>query len=165
MTDKPIHRTQKLHWFVEIGTCDGCGMGRWESTTESVSCETKEAADTLRDEWVASGKLKKMHWGELRPAKGGYGMFRIRAEWIDTDMSADLARAGYLAGLQVAALYFQEQGEIMQGRLNRRGYGTLPVKETEQIISDLFRDARAIRALAADPTAVAAIVAQVMEKD
>jgi len=139
MTDAPAYRTQKLHWFVEIGTCDGCGMGRWESTTESVSCETKEAADILCDEWIASGKLKKMHWGGLRPTKGGYGMFRIRAEWIDTDLSADLVRSA----LEAAALSAYSS-EIYS---TRRDIGNK------------------IRTLAVDPVEIARIVAQVMEKE
>ena len=72
-------RTVEIKWYVETGWCDGGGIGRWSGTKESVACDTKEEAEALRDDWLASGKLDKMHWGELRP-KFSYGMFRIRRE-------------------------------------------------------------------------------------
>ncbi len=75
-------RVQRRRWFVETGVCDGFGIGRWESTTESVEVHSEQAANTLRDEWLASGKLKKTHWNELRP-QSNYGLFRIRSVWED----------------------------------------------------------------------------------
>lgn len=75
-------RVQRRRWFVETGVCDGFGIGRWDGTTESVEVHSEEAANTLRDEWLASGKLKKTHWNELRP-QSNYGLFRIRSVWED----------------------------------------------------------------------------------
>lgn len=78
----PEYRTQVRHWFVEIGVCDGNGIGQWVETEESVEVAGEAEAEALRDEWLASGKLQKMQWGELRPNKP-YGLFRIRQVWAD----------------------------------------------------------------------------------
>lgn len=70
-------RTVRITWLAEIGYCDGGGIGKWESTKESVSFATKQEAESLRDEWLAAGKLEQMSWGEIRP-DFAYGLFRIR---------------------------------------------------------------------------------------
>lgn len=70
-------RTVKITWNVETGYCDFGGIGRWESTKESVECDTITEAEVLRNEWVAQGKLEVMHWGEFRPTFD-FGLFRIR---------------------------------------------------------------------------------------
>lgn len=70
-------RTVRITWFVETGYCDGGGMGYWDGTKESVPCDTKEEANSLRDQWISEGRLEKTRWGTLRP-KFNYGLFRIR---------------------------------------------------------------------------------------
>jgi hypothetical protein len=75
-------RTQALKWFVETGYVDGGGIGKWDSTEESVEVESQAAANALRDEWIKQGKLIRTNWGELRPP-GSYGIFRIRSVWVD----------------------------------------------------------------------------------
>jgi hypothetical protein len=77
---------QVRRWFVETGYADGNGIGLWEGTEESVEVETKAEAEALRDAWEASGKLKRTHWGELRPPFP-YGLFRIRSVWEDVPPS------------------------------------------------------------------------------
>lgn len=79
----PEYRTQVKLWFVEIGVSDGNGMGYWIDTEESVEVAGEEEANALRDSWLASGKLRQMPWGELRP-QSPYGLFRIRQVWEDT---------------------------------------------------------------------------------
>jgi len=102
MSDAAEYRTQRLDWFVEIGIIDGGGIGRWEETTETVQVPSQEAAEKLRDEWEASGKLQRTQWGELRVANNGYGIFRIRSQWVDTSLPATNAQA--LANPNVQAL-------------------------------------------------------------
>lgn len=70
-------RSYRVVYYVETGYTDGCGLGRWETTVESHPFSDKVYAEKLRDNWLAKGKLKKMHWGEIRPAFS-YGIFRIR---------------------------------------------------------------------------------------
>ena len=70
-------RTVRVTWFVETGFCDSGGMGHWDGTKESVPCDTADEAKSLRDQWLADGKLKKTHLGEFRPLFM-MGMFRIR---------------------------------------------------------------------------------------
>ena len=68
---------RRVVWYVEIGVCDGDGVGLWKKTTESVPVKNKFAAEELRDQWLTKGKLQLMRWGEIRP-KTSYGIFRIR---------------------------------------------------------------------------------------
>jgi hypothetical protein len=75
-----LTKTLELHWFVEIGFCDGFGIGRWEETKESVEVATLQEGEVLRDKWLSEGKLVKTNWGEIRPTFA-YGIFRIRSEW------------------------------------------------------------------------------------
>ena len=67
-------------WFVEIGWVDGGGMGYWAGTKESIPLKSHKECLDLRDKWEKEGKLKRMHWGELRPTGLSYGTFRIREE-------------------------------------------------------------------------------------
>jgi hypothetical protein len=97
MTDDELRnkttRTQVLQWFVETGVCDGGGIGHWVETTESVKVADRPAAERMQADWLASGKLKQMPWGELRPGDHGYGLFRIRGEWVDIpDLAAEVLR-------------------------------------------------------------------------
>ena len=78
-SDDRRYRTQIKRWFLEIGVSDG-GIGRWVETEESVEVSGEAEAFAMRDSWLASGKLKKMPWGELRP-QNPYGLFRIRQVW------------------------------------------------------------------------------------
>lgn len=91
MQSVPEYRTQVSKWFVETGYCDGGSMGWWTQTEESIEVSTKVEAERLRDEWLATGKLVRMRWGELRPTFS-YGLFRIRQEWVDVDLDSELAR-------------------------------------------------------------------------
>lgn len=73
--------TYKRVWFIEIGWCDGGGVGYWEDTQESIPMQSYEDCVKLRDHWVETGKIKKMQWGDdYRPVNIGYGLFRIRSE-------------------------------------------------------------------------------------
>lgn len=91
----PEYRTQIKRWFVEIGVCDGGGIGHWVKTEESVEVAGEIEANALRDSWLASGKLQRMNWGELRP-QNPYGLFRIRQVWEDapTPLTEALADRG-----------------------------------------------------------------------
>lgn len=73
--------TYRRVWLIETGVCDGGGVGYWVSTIESIRKTSKDECEALRDEWVSSGKLEEMHWGnEWRLNGNGYSMFRIRSE-------------------------------------------------------------------------------------
>ena len=78
----PEYRFQVKRWFVETGFCDGGGVGHWVETEESVEVAGEVEATTLTENWLASGKLIKMPWGELRP-QWPYGLFRVRQVWED----------------------------------------------------------------------------------
>lgn len=71
--------TYRRVWYIETGYCDGGGMGYWEVTKESHKLTSHAACESMRDEWIAAGKLEHMPWGEPRPTFG-YGLFRIRSE-------------------------------------------------------------------------------------
>jgi hypothetical protein len=91
VSDLPQKRMQELWFYVELGAVDGGGIGRWEETTESHRVNSFKAAEDMRDEWLVSGKIHKTHWGEFRP-DSPYGAFRIRAEWEDVALEAQLAQ-------------------------------------------------------------------------
>lgn len=73
-----VRRTIEVLWHVEIGTCDGGGIGRWTDTTESVPFEYEADAQELRSKWLSEGKLEITRWGETRPKNLSYSLFRIR---------------------------------------------------------------------------------------
>lgn len=75
-------RMQVRRWFVETGWVDGNGIGLWDGTDESVEVSSRAVAEALRDEWLASGKIERDQWGNLRRT-GPYGDFRIRSVWDD----------------------------------------------------------------------------------
>lgn len=80
-------RVQVQRWFVETGWVDGNGIGLWDGTDESVEVANRAKAEALRDEWLASGKLVKNHWGNIQPP-GSYRDFRIRNVWEDATPEA-----------------------------------------------------------------------------
>ncbi len=106
----------RRHWFVETGWCDGGGIGYWDGTSESVEVPSKEAAEAMRDGWLASGKLVKTHWGEIRPTFD-YGMFRIRCEdrEIPFEQAArEITDAAMRAGYEMAAKEAREIGVFLR---------------------------------------------------
>lgn len=85
MTERDIDgfeiETYRRVWYIETGVCDGGGMGHWVATTESIRMTSRDKCEALRDEWVESGKLKEMHWGnDWRLTNNGYSLFRIRSD-------------------------------------------------------------------------------------
>jgi len=130
MNNAAEYRTQRLDWFVEIGIIDGGGIGRWEETTETVQVPSQEAAEKLRDEWEASGKLQRTQWGELRVANNGYGIFRIRSQWVDDLLPATDAQA--LANPKVQALV-----EAVKDLIGADGPDYIPTKYWNNLRADL----------------------------
>ncbi len=103
------YRTQRQRWFVETGYVDCGGTGRWDGTKESVEVEDRIAAEALRDEWLTSGKLEKMSWGELRPTFS-YGCFCIRSVWEDVKPADEItALRAQLAAAEADKLAFGER--------------------------------------------------------
>lgn len=99
MSDAPEYRTQRRRWFVELGYCDGNGMGTWEHTKESHEVVSQDEARALERKWLADGALIVMRWGELRPTYP-YGVFRIRSEWVDDTDPALAERDARIAALE-----------------------------------------------------------------
>ena len=107
----PEYRFQVKRWFVETGFCDGGGVGHWVETEESVEVAGEVEATTLTENWLASGKLIKMPWGELRP-QWPYGLFRVRQVWEDIreDAVAETIRKALAAQIEVDARIAEEEG-------------------------------------------------------
>ncbi len=76
----PTYRQQVKKIFVELGWCDGNGIGLWEGSKESVLVYSKEEADAVVKSWLESGKITEKR-GYLAPTYD-YGLFRIREEWV-----------------------------------------------------------------------------------
>ena len=117
MTDltAPELKLMQSHWFVEIGAVDGGGIGHWIETTESVEVRSKETAEALKAEWLASGKLVTTHWGEVRPATP-YGLFRIRQEWRQIPLDTLTRRAANAHGRHAAWRRRLQHLRLEQGR-------------------------------------------------
>jgi len=88
--------------------------------------------------------------------------YGCNVEYHRVDLSADLVRAGYLAGLEAAAtaVYYGECGEPDVSWMAGPEYG---FKRGFQKATEELEDK--VRTLSPDPEAVATIVAQVMEKE
>lgn len=70
--------TYRVVWFVELGVCDGGGIGHWVETIESYRFKSEKEAKSFEHSLIDNGELKPIHWGELRPTKWTMGLYRIR---------------------------------------------------------------------------------------